>query len=87
MKTNLLQIINHYGINNQLKHFQSEVFELIEAILQKDNIEHIAEEIADVLVMLEQLRLYYNIDEASVITVMDGKIERQLRRIADESRA
>lgn len=35
MKDDLLKIINHYGINNQLKYIHSEYFELDEAILRE----------------------------------------------------
>ena len=76
MKNDLLKIIEHYGVIPQLKYFQSEVFELNEAIMQlehyeeyandqdyqttlKKQKEHIAEEIADCYVMLEQFRFYY----------------------------
>ena len=38
MKENLLQIINHYRVIPQLKYFQSEVFELNEAIIKYENI-------------------------------------------------
>jgi NTP pyrophosphatase (non-canonical NTP hydrolase) len=34
MSEKLLKIINHYGVMHQLKYFQSEVFELNEAIFQ-----------------------------------------------------
>lgn len=34
MKDKLLQIVNHYEIKSQLKYFQSEMFELNEAIIQ-----------------------------------------------------
>lgn len=34
MKQDLLKIINHYGVLPQLKYFQSEVFELNEAIIK-----------------------------------------------------
>lgn len=34
MKKDLLKIINHYGIRNQLKYIHSEYFELDEAIIQ-----------------------------------------------------
>lgn len=37
MKDKLLKIINHYGIIPQLKYFQSEVFELNEAIIKHEN--------------------------------------------------
>ena len=36
MKNNLLKIINNYGLIEQFKYFQSEVFELNEAILRYD---------------------------------------------------
>ena len=36
MKEDVLKIIKHYGIMPQLKYFQSEVFELNEAIIRKE---------------------------------------------------
>lgn len=36
MKENLLKIINHYGLSPQLKYFQSEIYELNEAIIRYD---------------------------------------------------
>ena len=95
-KEKLLKIIDTYGIIPQLKYFQSEVFELTEAIITKEydyqsmettrkideeNKNHIAEEIADVLVMLEQFRLFYNIDKEDIEKIMDYKIDRQIKRI------
>ena len=101
MKEDLLKIINHYKVMPQLKYFQSEVFELNEAIFQYEaqkeaceNIgcsrihidkcrEHIAEEIADVQVMLDQFQFYYGITDEEIWEVMKYKIERQLERIED----
>lgn len=94
----LLKIIKHYGVMPQLKHFQSEVFELNEAISNRElhlnydteiqDIkpleEHITEEIADVMVLLEQFRLYYDISEEEVQKIMEEKVERQLSRIRGE---
>ena len=34
MEEDLLKIINHYGIKHQLKHLQTEMFEIIDAILE-----------------------------------------------------
>ena len=78
----------------QLKYFQSEVFELNEAILEyehdeytyypevdKSHKKHITEELADVMVMLEQFRLYYDIPIEDVKEVMEYKVDRQLERI------
>ena len=111
MKDKLLKIISFYGVMPQLKYFQSEVFELNEAIIKHENknpiilvtdslnktfcslnnkeykvssIEHIAEEIADVQVMLNQFRLYYGITDEEVKNIMIKKIDRQLERIKGE---
>lgn len=99
MKEKLKQIINHYGVIPQLKYFQSEVFELNEAILEYEHFylhtgkamtyynmstEHIAEEIADVMVMLEQFKFYYGIEDMDVKEIMIKKIDRQLERIKGE---
>lgn len=94
MKEELLKIINNYGVMSQLKYFQSEVFELNEAIIYcenddfnyydevcKSNKKHIAEEIADVMVMLKQFQYYYEIEDKKIEEVMKYKIERQLERI------
>lgn len=37
MRDKLLNIVSHYGIDKQLKYFQSEVFELNEAIISERN--------------------------------------------------
>ena len=92
MKKDLLKIINHYGLMPQLKYFQTEVFELNEAIINaeylpfkdENDIEHITEEIADVLVMLSQFKEYYHIEEKDILKIMEEKIERQLKRIENE---
>lgn len=114
MKEDLLKIINHYGVMPQLKYFQSEVFELNEAIMEYENFndycpieasfisingedklstynyskklkEHIAEEIADVLVMLKQFQYYYGINREEIRKIMNFKKDRQIERIENES--
>ena len=107
MKNDLLKTINHYGLLKQLKYFQSEVFELNEAIIRFEQfkydvatsndysydeymekvdeyISHIADEIADCYVMLEQFRQYYEIPNKDLEKIMRYKIERQLERIENE---
>lgn len=49
-------------------------------------IDHIKEEIADVMVLLEQIRLFYDISDNEVKSYMDSKIERQLKRIEDSKK-
>ena len=91
MSDKLLKIINHYGVKEQLKYIHSEYYELDEAILSAECYKemtlgdkiHITEEIADVLVMLEQFRLYYNISIESVKEIAKYKINRQLERISE----
>lgn len=100
MEEKLLKIINHYGVLPQLKYFQSEVYELGEAIweyqssgwdfdyedceeLEKKYSNHIAEEIADVIVMLKQFQYYYEIEDKEIEEVMKYKINRQLERISN----
>ena len=87
MKSKLLTIINHYGINNQQRKLEEEVFELQEAITKYEitnHIKDIEEELADVQVLLDQIRYYYNIDWENINKVMIRKIERQLERIKNE---
>lgn len=91
MKEDILKIINHYGVNHQLRKFQEEVFELNEAIIKAEEnlalekyIEHIAEEIADVLHMLIQFILYYEIPEEDIRKVLEYKVNRQSKRVDNE---
>ena len=98
MKEDLLKIINNYGISNQLKKLSEEVFELQEAIIDAEYnryvgvirkpgekaIEHIEEEYADVCVVLEQFKAYYDLDNNKIIEIMKKKINRQLERIKNE---
>ena len=83
MNDKLKQIIKHYGVLPQLKYFQSEVYELTEAILCKDDNYHVTEEIADVMVMLKQFQLYYGIEDSEIQEIMGLKVDRQLKRIAE----
>lgn len=94
MNEKLLQIINYYGVDNQLKHFIGEVYELIEAIhfhdyfpLKDDDLEdaleHIKEEIGDLQTMLDQFKLLYNVTEEEIESVKAFKTDRQIRRIEE----
>lgn len=98
MKENLLKIINHYGLSPQLKYFQSEVFELNEAIIRyieadenyfdckddKEMREHIKEEIADVLCMLKQFQYYYKFKDEEIDNIVEYKVNRQLERMKNK---
>ena len=78
------KIINYYGINAQLKKLTEEVYEFEEAVLEKHDKEHITEEIADILVILQQFKEKYNIDLTEINKVMRYKVDRQIRRIEEK---
>ena len=100
MKEDLLKIISHYGVNAQQRQLAEEVFELQEAITTHEvkkfsssgipiteiveTREHIAEEIADIAVLLNQFIDYYDLDGEKIQEIADYKIKRQLERIKNE---
>lgn len=100
MKDKLLEIINYYGIDKQLKYIHSEYFELDEAIIDAEKFKpksftqlninlqeytnHIVEELADVTCMLKQFQYYYGISDKEIEKIMNEKIDRQLGRIKNE---
>lgn len=85
-KNKLYKIIKKHGISNQLKKLSEEVFELQESIIQYEEPRryrdtfHIAEEFADVMVLLNQIKAIYNLDEEEIKEAMKYKINRQLKR-------
>ena len=99
MKEDLLKIINHYGIENQKRKFSEEADELRDAIVEYQKMfrvvsptilnnqykKHIAEEIADVMVMLEQIRLHYEISLNDIKNIGKQKVKRQLKRMEKEN--
>ncbi len=93
MRERLLNIVKYFGIKKQLKKFSEENFELIEAVTEAENpynimidIDHIAEELADNLVMLEQIRLNYDIPLEQIRRIFEYKVGRTEGKINDETR-
>ena len=100
MEQKLLKIIRRYGINNQLRKFNEEALELEEAIITHElkksveyeiplteiigTKEHITEELADCMVLLEQFKLYYGITSEEITKIFWSKVDRQLGRIEKE---
>lgn len=75
-----IEIINHYGYRHQIRKLAEEQYELIEALFGEDE-DHITEEIADCLVLINQFKAYYGIKDKDIQKVYDYKIARQERRI------
>lgn len=90
MNADIKQIADHYGAVHQLKKAKEELGECCEAIddvlydnmMDADSLEHLAEEIADARIMLEQLE--YLLDLQSRIGFWRAhKLARQLFRMQD----
>jgi len=81
-----LEAIHTFGEENQEEVAIEEMAELTKEICKywrgRDNRAAIAEEIADVTIMLEQLRIIYGVNDA-VRDFMDAKIERLHMRIQE----
>ena len=85
----IAHIASHYTAWTQLGVAQEECAELIQAISKvrrkgtnTETMRHLAEEIADVQIMCEQLIFLYDI-EPEVTAHYFGKLKRQLERIAE----
>lgn len=91
MKRALSKIIDHYGETNQHEKAKEELQELIEAIDDymklptPENRFHLIDEMADVEVMLEQLKII-NVCRDEVAGRVIYKIRRQMERMEDEKR-
>ena len=69
--------INHYGVNLQTTVCMEELAELIQAISQekrgKSDKNHLAEEMADVLICIEILKQVYSVTNAELQEWIDKK--------------
>lgn len=79
-------ILNYYGEEAQAKKVIEELAELQRAIVRED-IDNVHEEIADVIIMLEQLMAFEVIDTKKIDRIIEEKIERQLKRISNKANA
>ena len=88
-KNHLLFIINTYGTKPQQDIAIEEMSELQKAILKhrrygsKETEQAIIDEIADVSIMLEQLKIIYSCSK-EVEERIDYKIDRQIKRIKEK---
>ena len=81
-------IVEYFGVESQLVVANEEMSELTKEITKtlrgKHNTVAVIEEIADVLVILSQLYIIYNIDDDDIKEVCDEKIERTRSLITSE---
>ena len=84
------KISEHYGLNTQEFQSISELMELGEVLTrrpgQRDNTwkEKLLDEMADVTIMIRQLRLLYDISDYDFSKKIDEKLDRQLERMKNE---
>lgn len=82
------QIIAWYGKHNQTIKACEELAELNKVLCKglnkKMDIEALTEEIADVQIMIEQLKIMYNIPEQKLYQIKEFKLDRTQRRMAAE---
>ena len=86
--TSVKRILDHYGQQKQEVQAVQELSELILLLAARDDQrkgdykKHITEEIADSLIMIEQIRLANGITDKNVNAVIVQKISRQFNRIS-----
>ena len=87
----LEKAIKHYGVENQIMQSIEEIAELIQAISKciryKDDIEarnNLVEEVEDVLIMIDQLKIIMDIKDYELECYRQYKLERLERRIENE---
>lgn len=85
----MAEIINYYGHESQKMMLLEEMAELQKEICKDmrydPDLEAITEEVADVLIMLEQIQMMYHISETRLHAITNEKLHRQLRRMEHES--
>lgn len=85
----LQDAIDTYGRNSQINIAMEELAELIQALskFNRDNsdlstVDNISEEMADVIIMLGQLKMIFG-NEEDIIAFIDSKLKRLYNRIKD----
>lgn len=85
----IFEIINKYGKKAQVIQTIEEMSELTKELIKninrdKDNEKEIIEEIADVTIMLTQLKIIYKIDTDKLLGAIEYKLLRQKERLENE---
>lgn len=88
MEEILREALRRYGIHNQTLMLCEECGELIQAankalrkIGEEGSLENLKEEIADVFVMIEQVRLYWGIQWTDINDIYCAKVKRLKERM------
>ena len=88
----LKYIVEHYGEHNQFSQAQEECAELIVAVSKYNRDpsiftrNSIVEEIADVEIMIRQLKMILNISPVEIASMINKKLTRQVERIESQKK-
>ena len=80
LKNGLYDIYITYGKNTEKIKAMEELGELYLA-LQKEDLENIYEEVADVLNVIEHIKTMYNLNNTKILKIRHNKVKRELDRI------
>lgn len=83
MDERLKEIADHYKLEMQELKLIEEMAELTQAIIKGDK-SHVYDELADVEIMLEQIKYLGRYDQEIINYCKEAKINRQLKRIENE---
>ena len=85
MNQNIKHIAKHYGFQHQAIKTVEKCSKFITTLSKLANGEgswaYVVEEMADVMVMLQQMQYFLNIDSALLHTTMEAKVHRQIERM------
>lgn len=85
MENELKQIAEHYGLRLQMRQLIEEMAELTQVICKSERYDietvrdHLVEEVADVDIVLSQVK--YLLGDSEFDKIKDAKIKRQIQRI------
>lgn len=91
MNAKIKIIADFYGPEKQTLQACEELAELMQAIIKRSksrnsaNFDNLIEELADVKIMLEQIKYFNHIGDEIIDGVIDEKLTRQLGRITEKS--
>lgn len=89
-KKDLTKILGHYGAHNQICKTTEELAEACSACMKyqteltEENFEHLAEELADVQIMVDQLRMIVPNLAERIEAYKGFKVKRQILRVNKE---
>lgn len=86
MDKKLKKITEYFGIETELMKMSEEIGELQNECYKGHFVggpSNIEDEVADVMVILLQIMLYFDADMEKVVDIIEGKIDRTIKRIEE----